>query len=76
MFVDRLSGNSIISSLSGGLDEAQKIDHSGARLDPDLRLSNLKDRIGAFRPGGPRQVRRGLAIGGVAGVTDVLRKTA
>jgi len=39
-----------INALSGRLEDARKWVARGHALDPDLRISNLKDRIGPFHP--------------------------
>ena len=39
----------VSNALAGRLEEAQKAVARALELDPDMRLSNLKDRIGAFR---------------------------
>ena len=38
------------NALSGRLEEAQKAIARGHALDPDMRISNLKDRVGPFHP--------------------------
>ncbi len=38
------------NALSGRLEEAHKVIARGRALDPDLRISNLKDRVGPFHP--------------------------
>ena len=38
------------NALAGRPDQARKFIDRALRLDPGLRLSNLKDRIGAHRP--------------------------
>ena len=37
------------NALAGRLEEAQKAVARALELDPDMRLSNLKDRVGVFR---------------------------
>jgi tetratricopeptide (TPR) repeat protein len=37
-------------ALAGRPDEARKCIARARKLDPELRVSNLKDRIGPFRP--------------------------
>jgi TolB-like protein len=39
----------VSNALSGRLEEARKAVARALELDPDMRLSNLKDRIGTFR---------------------------
>ena len=39
----------VSNALAGRLEEAQKAVARALELDPDMRLSNLKDRIGTFR---------------------------
>jgi TolB-like protein len=38
------------NALAGRLEEAHKAIARGRSLDPDLRISNLKDRVGPFHP--------------------------
>ena len=38
------------NALSGRLEEAQKAIARGRALDPNMRISNLKDRVGPFHP--------------------------
>ena len=38
------------NALCGRLDEAQKAIAHGLRLDPNLRVATLKDRVGPYRP--------------------------
>jgi tetratricopeptide (TPR) repeat protein len=52
-------------ALSGRLDEAQEAITQARRLDPDLRLSNLKDRIGPFRPTDYVRFVEGLRLAGL-----------
>jgi TolB-like protein len=40
-----------INALSGRLEEAHKWVARGRGLDPGMRISNLKDRVGAWQPG-------------------------
>ena len=37
-------------ALSGRQEEARKVMVQGCQLDPNLRISNLKDRVGPYRP--------------------------
>jgi tetratricopeptide (TPR) repeat protein len=53
------------SALYGRLDEAQKAITQARRLVPDLRLSNLKDRIGPFRPADYARFAEGLRLAGL-----------
>ncbi len=52
-------------ALSGRLDEAQEAITQARRLDPDLRLSNLKDRIGPFRTTDYVRFVEGLRLAGL-----------
>jgi TolB-like protein/Tfp pilus assembly protein PilF len=52
-------------ALSGRLDEAREAITQARRLDPDLRLSNLKDRIGPFRPTDYVRFVEGLRLAGL-----------
>jgi hypothetical protein len=38
------------NALSGRLEEAHKAIARGRALDPAMRISNLKDRVGPFQP--------------------------
>jgi tetratricopeptide (TPR) repeat protein len=53
------------SALSGRLDEARQAITQARLLDPDLRLSNLKDRIGPFRPADYARFAEGLRLAGL-----------
>jgi TolB-like protein len=52
-------------ALSGRLDEARQAITQARLLDPDLRLSNLKDRIGPFRPADYARFAEGLRLAGL-----------
>ncbi|HKA81804.1 MAG TPA: hypothetical protein VKD43_17320, partial [Xanthobacteraceae bacterium] len=39
----------VSNALAGRLEDARKAVARALELDPDMRLSNLKDRIGTFR---------------------------
>jgi hypothetical protein len=49
--------NLAASALCGRLEQAQRALARARALDPGLRLSNLKDRVGAISTGRFRQIR-------------------
>jgi len=53
------------SALSGHLDEAQKALARVRRLDPELRLSNLKNRVGPYRPADFARFAEGMRLAGL-----------
>ena len=53
------------SALSGHLEEAQKALARARYLDPDLRISNLKDRVGPLRPGDFARYVEGMRLAGL-----------
>jgi hypothetical protein len=53
------------SALSGRLDEARKALARVRRLDPALRLSNLKDRVGPYRPEDFARFAQGMRLAGL-----------
>jgi tetratricopeptide (TPR) repeat protein len=53
------------SALSGRLDEAQKALARVLALDPELRLSNLKDRVGPYRPEDLARFADGMRLAGL-----------
>ena len=53
------------SALSGRLDEAQKALSRVRSLDPELRLSNLKNRIGPYRPADFARFAEGMRLAGL-----------
>jgi TolB-like protein len=53
------------SALCGRLDEAQKALARARRLDPDLRISNLKDRVGPYRPEHFLRFAEGMRLAGL-----------
>ena len=53
------------SALSGRLDEAQKALARVRRLDPELRLSNLKNRVGPYRPKDFARFAEGMRLAGL-----------
>jgi TolB-like protein/tetratricopeptide (TPR) repeat protein len=53
------------SALSGRLEEAQKALSRARDLDPGLRLSNLKDRVGPFRAKDFARFAEGLRLAGL-----------
>ena len=53
------------NAMSGRLAEAQRAIARCQALDPDLRLSNLKDRVGPYRPEDFERYVMGLRIAGL-----------
>jgi tetratricopeptide (TPR) repeat protein len=53
------------SALSGRLEEAQKALARARQLDPGLRLSNLRDRVGPFRAKDFARFAEGLRLAGL-----------
>jgi TolB-like protein/tetratricopeptide (TPR) repeat protein len=53
------------SALSGRLVEAKKALAQVLRLDPELRISNLKDRVGPYRPKDFARFAEGLRLAGL-----------
>jgi TolB-like protein len=53
------------SALSGRLDEAQKALARVLALDPELRLSNLKHRVGPYRPEDLARFAEGMRLAGL-----------
>jgi TolB-like protein len=53
------------SALSGRLDEAKKALARVRRLDPELRISNLKDRVGPYKPEDLARFAQGLRLAGL-----------
>ena len=53
------------SALSGRLDDARKALVRVRRLDPELRISNLKDRVGPYRPEDFARFADGLRLAGL-----------
>jgi TolB-like protein/Tfp pilus assembly protein PilF len=53
------------SALCGRLDEAQKALARARHLDPDLRISNLKDRVGPYRPEDFARFAEGMRLAGL-----------
>jgi TolB-like protein/tetratricopeptide (TPR) repeat protein len=53
------------SALSGRLDEAKAALARVRRLDPELRLSNLKDRVGPYRPADFARFAEGMRLAGL-----------
>jgi hypothetical protein len=59
----RLSAAS--NALSGHVDEAKKSVVRARHLDPDLRISNLQDRVGPFRSQDLAKYAEGLRLAGL-----------
>jgi TolB-like protein len=53
------------SALSGHFDDAQKALARVRRLDPELRLANLKDRVGPYRPADLARFTEGMRLAGL-----------
>ncbi len=53
------------SALAGNLDEAQKALVRVRRLDPELCLANLKDRVGPYRPADLARFTQGMRLAGL-----------
>jgi tetratricopeptide (TPR) repeat protein len=53
------------NALCGRLDEAQKAIARACQLDADLRISNLKDRVGPYRPEDFARFAEGLRLAGL-----------
>jgi TolB-like protein len=53
------------SALSGRLGEAKKALARVRRLDPELRISNLKDRVGPYRPQDFARFAEGMRLAGL-----------
>jgi Flp pilus assembly protein TadD len=53
------------NAMSGRLAEAQRAIARCQALDPDLRLSNLKDRVGPYRPEDFERYVMGLRLAGL-----------
>jgi TolB-like protein/Tfp pilus assembly protein PilF len=53
------------SALCGRLDEARQALARALRLDPGLRLSNLKDRVGPYRPQDLARFAEGMRLAGL-----------
>ena len=63
--------SAVSNAFAGRLDEARKAVARALELDPEMRISNLKDRIGDVSAAGRlRQICGGLAHGGSARMTD------
>jgi len=55
----------VSNAFAGRLEEARKHIARALQLDPDLRVSNLKDRLGPFRPEGLAKYVEGLRKAGL-----------
>ena len=55
----------VSNAFAGRLEEARKDIARALQLDPDLRVSNLKDRLGPFRPEGLAKYVEGLRKAGL-----------
>jgi TolB-like protein len=53
------------SALSGHLDQAKQALARVLSLDPELRLSNLKDRVGPYRPADLARFAEGMRLAGL-----------
>jgi tetratricopeptide (TPR) repeat protein len=53
------------NALCGRLEEAQKAVARACQLDPDLRISNLRNRVGPYRPGDFARFAEGLRLAGL-----------
>ena len=53
------------NALSGRLEEARKAIARGRALDPGMRISNLKDRVGPFQPEDFARYADALRLAGV-----------
>ena len=53
------------SALAGRLDDAQRAIARARRLDPELRISNLRDRVGPYRPEDLARFAEGLRRAGL-----------
>jgi tetratricopeptide (TPR) repeat protein len=53
------------SALSGHFDEAHKALARVRRLDPELCLANLKDRVGPYRPADLARFTQGMRLAGL-----------
>jgi TolB-like protein len=52
-------------ALAGRLDEAKRALARVRRLDPDMRISNLKDRVGPYRPEDLARFAEGMRLAGL-----------
>jgi hypothetical protein len=64
-FVGAIRNLAASNALCGHLDEAQKALARARRLDPDLRISNLKDRVGPYRPEDFARFAEGMRLAGL-----------
>ena len=64
-FMGAIRGAAASNALAGRLDEARKYIERALQLDPNLRISNLKDRVGPYRPEGLARYIEGLRKAGL-----------
>jgi TolB-like protein len=64
-FLGAIRNMAASNALCGRLDEAQKALARARHLDPDLRISNLKDRVGPYRPEDFARFAEGMRLAGL-----------
>jgi TolB-like protein len=65
-FLGAIRNMAASNALCGNLEQAQKALARVCELDPDLRISNLKDRVGPYRPDDFARFAEGLRLAGLA----------
>jgi tetratricopeptide (TPR) repeat protein len=64
-FLGAIRNMAASNALCGQLEHAQKALDRARELDPDLRISNLKDRIGPYRPDDFARFAEGMRLAGL-----------
>jgi TolB-like protein len=64
-FLGAIRNMAASSALCGHLEQAQRALARARELDPDLRISNLKDRVGPYRPDDFARFAEGMRLAGL-----------
>jgi TolB-like protein len=64
-FLGAMRNVAVSSALAGRLDEAKQALARVRRLDPDMCISNLKDRVGPYRPEDLARFAEGMRLAGL-----------
>jgi TolB-like protein/Tfp pilus assembly protein PilF len=64
-FLGAIRNMAASNALCGHLEQAQRALARASELDPDLRISNLKDRVGPYRPDDFARFAEGMRLAGL-----------
>jgi hypothetical protein len=64
-FLGAIRNMAASNALFGHLEQAQRALDRARELDPDLRISNLKDRVGPYSPDDYARFAEGMRLAGL-----------